>query len=101
MEQSNELLELFRTQQYAEEIGKALSNREIDLYISIGCKLLAEAQEVIDKELFDELGLTKEEVILDIERIEYNLDEFTEAFMEKEKAIVLMKDNEPMFFHMN
>ena len=101
MEQSNELLELFRTQQYAEEIGKALSNREIDLYIGIGCRLIAEAQEVIDKELFDELGLTKEEVELDIAKFEYNLDEFTEAFMEKEKAIVLMKDNEPMFFHMN
>jgi sulfopyruvate decarboxylase TPP-binding subunit len=101
MEQSNEILELFRTQQYAEEIGKVLSNREIDLYISIGCRLLAEAQEVLENETYHEVGLSREEVILDIERIEYNLDEFTDAFMEKEKAMVVMKYDKPMFFHMN
>ncbi len=47
------------------------------------------------------MGLTRDDVRLDIERIQYNLDLFTEAFMEKEKAMVIMNYDTPMFFHMN
>lgn len=101
MEQSNEILELFRTQQYSHEIVDALTSKEIDMYISIGCNLLAGAQEVLENETYHEVGLSREEVKLDIEKIEYNLDEFTEAFMEKESAMVIMKYDVPMFFHMN
>ena len=93
--------QLFVTQQYEKEIGSTLSNTEIDMYIGLGCKLLEDAQEVVEKNLFDEAGMTKEEVDLDIERIEYNLNEFTKAFMTKENTIVIVKDNKPMFYHMN
>ena len=96
-----EIIQLFVTQQYEKEIGSILSNTEIDMYIGLGIKLLEDAQEVVENKLFDEARKTREEVDLDIERIEYNLNEFTKAFMTKENAIVIVKDDKPMFFHMN
>mgnify|MGYP003636685431 FL=1 len=96
-----EIIQLFVTQQYEKEIGSILSNTEIDMYIGLGIKLLEDAQEVVENKLFDEAGKTKEEVDLDIERIEYNLNEFTKAFMSKENAFVIVNDDKPMFFHMN
>ncbi len=101
MSYQSELVQLFTTQQYAKEIGSTLSNTEIDMYIEAGCKILEDAQEIVEKDLFDEARMTKKEVELDIERIEYNLDEFTKAFMKKENAMLIMKDDKPMFFHMN
>jgi len=101
MSYQSELVQLFTTQQYAKEIGSTLSNTEIDMYIEAGCKILEDAQEIVEKDLFDEARMTRKEVELDIERIEYNLDEFTKAFMKKENAMLIMKDDKPMFFHMN
>ena len=101
MSYQSELVQLFTTQQYAKEIGSTLSNTEIDMYIEAGCKILEDAQEIVEKDLFDEARMTKKEVELDIERIEYNLDEFTKAFMKKENAMLIMKYDKPMFFHMN
>ena len=98
---AKEIVELFTTEQYAKEIGSVLSNTEIDMYIEAGCKILGDAQEIIEENLFDEAGMTKEEIELDIKRIEYNLNEFTKAFMKKENAMLLMKDSKAMFFHMN
>ena len=45
--------------------------------------------------------MTKEAIELDIAMIEYNLEIFTEALMEKENAIVIMGYDKPMFIHMN
>ncbi len=100
-----ELTKIFTSQQYLEEI-LTLSNTEIDLWIEAGAKVLIGAEETLEDievnaHLYEEMGLTRDDVRLDIERIQYNLDLFTEAFMEKEKAMVIMNYDAPMFFHMN
>tara|TARA_B100001173_G_scaffold131362_1_gene113938 strand:- start:1250 stop:1561 length:312 start_codon:yes stop_codon:yes gene_type:complete len=96
-----QIVEVFTKEQFAIEIGKVLTNTEIDMWIGAGCKILGDAQEILEKELFDEAGMTRKEVELEIKKIEYNLNEFTKAFMKKENAMLLMKDSKPMFFHMN
>ena len=96
-----QIVEVFTKEQFAIEIGKALTNTEIDMWIGAGCKILGDAQEILEKELFDEAGMTRKEVELEIKKIEYNLNEFTKAFMKKENAMLLIKDSKPMFFHMN
>ena len=96
-----QIVEVFTKEQFAIEIGKVLNNTEIDMWIGAGCKILGDAQEILEKELFDEAGMTRKEVELEIKKIEYNLNEFTKAFMKKENAMLLMKDSKPMFFNMN
>jgi len=96
-----ELLSMFTTEQFASEIVIALTNKEIDDYLNFGCKLLIDAKTVLASGEYLELGLTKAQVKLDIVRIEYNLDQFTKAFLMKENMLVLTKYDEPMFFHMN
>ena len=95
-----ELLEMFRTEQHAVEV-LTMSNTEIDGYIEIGCVILGEAQEILTNKMWELVGMSKEAIELDIARIEYNLEIFTEAFMEKENAIVIMGYDKPIFIHMN
>ena len=96
-----EILQMFRTEQYANEISSTLSNTEIDRYIGVGCLILGEAQEILSMKLWEAVGMTKEDIELDIVRIEYNLEQFTEAFMEKENVMLIMGYDKSMFIHMN
>jgi hypothetical protein len=98
---NSKLTQLFLTQQYAKEIENALTSKEIDNYIGFGVNLLMDAQQVLESGEYIGIGMSREDIELDIERIEYNLDEFTEAFMNKENAMVITKYERVMFYHMN
>jgi len=97
----NQLLKLFTEEQFAQEIADNLSNTDIDMYLDYGTKLLVDAEECLEDESYLEVGKTKAEVKLDIARIRYNLDQFTKAFLMKEKAEVMTKYGGIMFFHAN
>jgi hypothetical protein len=96
-----DITKLFITQQYASEIAEALTNKEIDRALTIGVKILSDAKDKLVDGSYTEQGLTKEEVELDIKRIEYNLGEFTGAFLKSENMEVLTEYEVPMFYHMN
>jgi hypothetical protein len=97
----NQLLKLFTEEQFAQEIHDNLSNTDIDKYLDYGCRLLHEAEECLKDESYLKVGKTRAQVVLDIARIKYNLDQFQKAFFMKEKAEVLTCYGNPMFFHAN
>jgi len=97
----NPLLKIFTEEQFAQEIADNLSNTDIDMYIEYGSRLLHDAEECLKDESYYEVGKTTAEVKLDIERIKYNLDQFTKAFLIKEKAQVMTEYGGIMFFHAN
>ena len=97
----SEITKLFLTEQYTSEIVSTLTNKEIDSYLDYGVRLLLDAKKILESGEYKEYGLTRSQVVLDIAKIEYNLDKFTEAFLIKERMMVLTKFEEPMFFHMN
>lgn len=96
-----QLVKLFTTEQFTKEIVKACTNTMIDKYLSIGCRILVDAEEILESGEYEEHGINEARVKLDIERIKYNLDRFQEALMIKEKAEVITKYGNPMFFHAN
>lgn len=97
----NPLLKLFTEGQFAQEIHDNLSNTDIDMYLDYGTKLLLDAEECLKDGTYVEVGKTRSQVVLDIERIRYNLDQFTKAFLMKEKAEVMTQYGGVMFFHAN
>jgi hypothetical protein len=97
----NPLLKLFTEEQFAQEIHDNLSNTEIDNFLDAGTKLLLDAEEYLKDESYVEVGKTRSQVVLDIARIKYNLDQFTQAFLMKEKAEVMTEYGGIMFFHAN
>lgn len=97
----NKLLKLFTEEQFAKEIADNLSNTEIDMYLDYGANLLIDAEKCLKEESYYEVGKTTAEVKLDIARIEYNLDQFTQAFLMKEKAEIMMQYGGVMYFHAN
>ncbi len=97
----NGLLKVFTEEQYVSEIVDNFSNTEIDEFIEAGSKLLIDAERCLEEKTYYEVGKTTAEVKLDIARIKYNLDKFTEAFLTKEKAEVLMSSGGIMFFQGN
>lgn len=97
----NELLKLFTEEQFAKEIHDNLSNTDIDKLLEAGIKLLIDAEKCLDDGSYYEIGKSTEDVKLDIERIKYNLDQFTKAFLMKEKAEVITNYGSAMFFHAN
>ena len=97
----DEITKLFLTEQYTNEIVSALTNKQIDSYLNYGVRILLSAKETLESGEYIEHGITRLQVELDIARIESNLSKFTEAFLIKERMMVLTKFEEPMFFHMN
>jgi hypothetical protein len=96
-----ELTEIFTTEQHTNEIVKALTNVQIDIYLDLGVKILISAQQKLESGEYIEEGITKKQLELDIARIEYNLDIFTEALVIKENMVVITKYPKAMYFHMN
>ena len=97
----NPLLKIFTEEQFAQEIADNLSNTDIDMYIEYGSRLLQDAEECLKDKSYYEVGKTTAQVKLDIARIKYNLDQFTKAFLIKEKAQVMIEYGGIMFFHAN
>jgi hypothetical protein len=96
-----ELTEIFTTEQHTNEIVKTLTNVQIDIYLDLGVKILISAQQKLESGEYIEEGITKKQLELDIARIEYNLDIFTEALVIKENMVVITKYPKAMYFHMN
>ena len=95
-----DLSRIFTSEQYLSEI-MTLSNTDIDRWLEAGARVLIGAETTLEDGSYEEVGLSRDEVLLDIERIKYNLDLFTEAFVTKEKFMPLIKDDRVMYFHMN
>jgi hypothetical protein len=98
---NEDLTEIFTTEQHTDEIVKTLSHVQIDIYLDFGVKILISAQQKLESGEYIEHGIKREELELDIARIEYNLDIFTEALVIKENMIVITKYPKAMYFHMN
>jgi type VI protein secretion system component VasA len=95
-----DLSKVFTSEQHLDEI-MTLSNTDIDRYLEAGARVLIGAETALEDGSYEEVGLSRDEVLLDIERINYNLDLFTEAFATKEKFIPLINGDMVMYFHMN
>jgi len=94
-------MNFFKEDLVATEIVDIFNHKEISILIKFGEKLLAETKHNGKYNLNFIFGVSKEEVISDIAKIEKNIEKLVTALSMVEKFTVEIYKDKQLFFHHN
>lgn len=94
-------MDFFKEDLEATEIVDIFNHKEISILIKFGENLLAETKNIVKYNLNFIFGVSKEEVISDIAKIEKNIEKLVTALGMVEKFTVEIYKDKQLFFHHN